>query len=216
MFEKKGEWRQIKLSDVAEIDRKVLGSSTDPDYSFRYISLSNVETGKIVGPLRKLLFSAAPSRARRVVRDGDVLISTVRPNLLGFTLINRAHEDCIASTGFAVVSSGPDLLSEYLFQYMFSRSIQAQLHALVVGSNYPAINSVDVSALRIVLPSLDEQRRIADALGTWDVATERIRALEAATLRQKRGLLQAIFSERDNPHDPGVSVPSQSLDDRAC
>ena len=102
------EWREVRLSDVADVDRESLGSATDPSLEFAYISLANVEAGRIVDPLKRLRYSQAPTRARRVLRCGDILVSTVRPNLLGFARVDAGHQRCIASTGFAAISPGGD------------------------------------------------------------------------------------------------------------
>ena len=160
------EWREVRLSDVADVDRESLGSATDRSLEFDYISLANVEAGRIVGPLKRLRYSQAPTRARRVLRCGDILVSTVRPNLLGFARVDAGHQCCIASTGFAAISPGGDLHSEYLFQYMFSRHMRSQLQSLVVGSNYPAINSADLLKLADTpassFPATDDCRDLAN------------------------------------------------------
>lgn len=106
-------WREVRLGDVASVDRHSLGSKTAPDFTFDYISLSNVEPGRIVGPLKQVIFEKAPSRARRILELGDLLISTVRPNLLGFARVTEEYQNCIASTGFAVVTPKPEADASY-------------------------------------------------------------------------------------------------------
>ena len=201
------EWREVRLSDVADVDRESLGSATDPSLEFDYISLANVEAGRIVGPLKCLRYSQAPTRARRVLRCGDILVSTVRPSLLGFARVDAGHQRCIASTGFAAVSPGGDLDSEYLFQYMFSRHMRSQLQSLVVGSNYPAINSADLLKLRILLPPLPQQRMIAEILRTWDQAIESLQVLRENALLQKSGVMQILLSGVRSPIDELVLRP---------
>ena len=187
-------WREVWLGEVAEVDRQSLGSGTEPDFEFEYISLSNVEPGRIVGPLEKLRFADAPSRAQRIVEEGDILVSTVRPNLLGFARVGIDHRQCIASTGFAVVTSKKLVDGSYLFHFLFSNHMKAQFHALVVGSNYPAINSSDVKKLRILAPSLSEQQKLAEL---FDMADREIALLKAEAddlTYQKRGLTQKLLT----------------------
>ena len=187
-------WREVRLGEVAEVDRQSLGSGTEPDFEFEYISLSNVEPGRIVGPLEKLRFADAPSRAQRIVEEGDILVSTVRPNLLGFARVGIDHRQCIASTGFAVVTSKKLVDGSYLFHFLFSNHMKAQFHALVVGSNYPAINSSDVKKLRILAPSLSEQQKLAEL---FDMADREIALLKAEAddlTYQKRGLMQKLLT----------------------
>ena len=189
-------WRDVRLGEVAEVDRLSLGSSTDPDFAFQYISLADVETGRIVGPLKSYRFADAPSRARRVIDKGDILISTVRPNLLGFAIVEDDHKDCIASTGFAVVTPRESVDRTYLFQCLFGPQLKVQFDRLVVGSNYPAINSNDVKNLRFKIPPLHVQRKIGEILRKWDEAIGYLEALRAAKLNHRSWLKQNLLTGR--------------------
>ncbi len=75
----KKEFRRLHIRDIADIDKESLGNKTSPSFKFRYISLSDVDLGEISDVLRGYQYKDAPSRARRVVSDGDILMSTVRP-----------------------------------------------------------------------------------------------------------------------------------------
>ena len=188
------DWELKKLGKVGEIDKKSLNSNTDKEYEFDYISLSDVDSDQFSIKTSKQKFKNAPSRARRIVKKGDVLLSTVRPNLEGFTIIRDEVKDLIASTGFAVITSKNELHNEYLFNFLFSNIIKRQFHKLLVGSNYPAINSSDVKNLKIPLPPLSEQKKIADCLSTWDVAIEKQNALINALTDRKKALMQQLLT----------------------
>lgn len=82
------DWERVKLRELVAIDEESLGVKTPPDYEFWYISLSDVNSGVINRDLPLFKFSDSPSRARRKVKKGDVLFSTVRPNLEGYARIN--------------------------------------------------------------------------------------------------------------------------------
>ena len=181
------------------MDRLSLGSSTDPDFAFQYISLADVETGRIAGSLKSYRFADAPSRARRVINKGDILISTVRPNLLGFALVEDDHKDCIASTGFAVVSPRESVDRTYLFQCLFGPQLKVQFDRLVVGSSYPAINSNDVKNLRFKIPPLHIQRKIGEGLRTWDKAIEKLEALLTAKRQVRNAKLSVILENQSWP-----------------
>ena len=188
------DWELKKLGKVGEIDKKSLNSNTDKEYEFDYISLSDVDSDQFSIKTSKQKFKNAPSRARRIVKKGDVLLSTVRPNLEGFTIIRDEVKDLIASTGFAVITSKNELHNEYLFNFLFSNIIKRQFHKLLVGSNYPAINSSDVKNLKIPLPPLQEQKKIADCLSTWDVAIEKQSQLINALTQRKKALMQQLLT----------------------
>jgi len=192
-FEGQG-WREVRLGDVAKVDARSLTSKTPADFEFEYISLSNVEPGRMVGSLGRTTYEDAPSRARRKVAAGDLLVSTVRPNLLGFAKVTAEYADCIASTGFAVVSPSSRADGSYLFHYLFSHHMKSQFHALVVGSNYPAINSIDVKKLRVRLPTVEEQRRIGQIFDDCETEIACLADQIEKLRTEKKALMQQLLT----------------------
>lgn len=187
------DWEVKRLGEVCDVDNDSLSNKTDPNYEFDYISLSDVDSDCIEITTTRQIFRTAPSRARRIVKRGDVIISTVRPNLQAFSLIKNEVKDLIVSTGFAVLTP-KQIKSEYLYQYVFSQPVSKQFYQLVVGSNYPAVNSSDVSHLKIAVPPLPEQHRIVSVLSLWDTAISKQTALiEKLTIR-KKGLMQQLLT----------------------
>lgn len=166
------EWEVKLIKDICEVDAKSLSAKTSPDYEFEYISLSDVGSDLFDISTSHQIFRTAPSRARRIVSKGDVVISTVRPNLQGFFLVKEDKKDLIASTGFAVLTP-TECDSQYLLSCFFSQIVSKQFYSLMVGSNYPAVNSSDVAKLKLAVPPLAEQKKIAEILGIWDEAIEK-------------------------------------------
>lgn len=187
------DWEVKHFEDVADIDKESLNGNTPKDYEFDYISLSDVDSDDFKIETTKQVFASAPSRARRIVKQGDILMSTVRPNLQGFSLIRNEVKDLIASTGFAVITA-KKCSNEYLFQYLFSSGIERQFYQLLVGSNYPAINSSDVRKLKIPLPPLPEQKAIAQVLSTADAAIHTTEKLIAQKELRKKWLMQNLLT----------------------
>ncbi len=93
-----GEWKARTMGDIAEIDPENLSGSTNPEYGFNYISLEHVDKGRLYGWTEEI-FRTAPSRARRVLRTGDVLMSTVRPNLMAHLYFQEQVRNAVCSTG---------------------------------------------------------------------------------------------------------------------
>lgn len=190
------EWIQSELSELAKINPETLGTITSRDFPFRYIDLSCVNEGRIDVPSGRITFAEAPSRARRIVAKNDILMSMVRPTLYGHALVPSSPADWIASTGFAVIRC-TGIEPAFAFHCLFGHQITSQLQRLLVGSNYPAINSSDVEQLVFTLPkSVPEQRKIADILSTWDEALETLDALIAAKARRKQALMQQLLTGR--------------------
>ncbi|MFO6420284.1 restriction endonuclease subunit S [Hylemonella sp. W303a] len=183
-----GNWGEATFADVAFIDPENLSSGTPAGFSFNYIALEGVNQGRL-DSFAELQFDSAPSRARRVLRDGDVLVSTVRPNLKSHLLLDTLLGNWIASTGFSVVRCKPKIACPgFLFALLFSEVVEQQIDALLTGSNYPAINGRDVANLAFTCPPFDEQVAIARALSDMD---EEISALESR-LTKVRALKQAM------------------------
>jgi type I restriction enzyme S subunit len=190
-------WSEMCLKDIAMIDKESLKETTLNDYKFSYISLSDVNKGSISNQLSEYNFLDAPSRARRVVRQYDVLMSTVRPNLQAFCRIQDDVKDIVASTGFAVITPKVKTDSEYIYQYLYSLEVVRQVYALVVGSNYPAINSSDLKKLKVLFPNKPVERiKIAKILSTWDKAAEKLEALIIAKQQRKKALMHQLLTGR--------------------
>ena len=163
----------------------------DLDDAFHYIDLSAVdqETKQIVAA-RELPCAEAPSRARQLVATGDVLISTVRPNLNGVAQITAEFDGATASTGFCVLR--PDatkLNASYLFQWVKSGNFVDDMVRKATGASYPAVSDRIVGDSLIPLPPLPEQRRIAAILDQ----AETLRTQRRAALVQLDSLTQSLF-----------------------
>jgi len=192
MIGKNHSFKTARIKDVAELDSETLGESTDPDFTFKYIDLSSVKGGRIGDQVESMAFAAAPGRARKLIREGDVLLGMVRPYLKPFAKVQTALDGHVASTGFAVIRAKSDVTdSEYLYQTIWSDGISKQIHQMVTGSNYPALSVGDVKDLKIPLPPLAEQRKIAEILRTWDEAIE----TAEAELKAKQELLKRAVAK---------------------
>jgi len=110
-----------------------------PDEKFTYVDLSAVDQDEkaIVGA-RELPCADAPSRARQVVNDGDVLVSTVRPNLNAVARVPAELHGATASTGFCVLRPHPKKLdSRYLFHWVRSKQFIGEMARRATGASYP-------------------------------------------------------------------------------
>lgn len=188
------EWIERVFDDVCIVDKECLPENTDSSYQFTYISLSDVERGRILPSVQHITYGA-PSRARRILHDNDVLMATVRPNLQAFAQLGKGIRDMIASTGFAVLSEKDHNSTGYIYHYLFSDHATKQINTLVSGSNYPAISSSHVKRLKIRIPvSLSEQRKIARILSTVDAVIEKTEAAIAKYKAIKQGMMRDLFT----------------------
>ncbi|MER0203433.1 MAG: restriction endonuclease subunit S [Nitrosomonas sp.] len=189
-------WVVKKLSVMADIDPENLNASVNPNYKFKYISLDDVDKG-VLRNYSDQIFETAPSRARRIVKKGDILFGTVRPNLQSHCLIKNHVEDLVCSTGFAVIRCRNNIANPpYIFSLFFAEFVEKQIQTLLAGSNYPAINSSDVRKLDIPLPQMDEQIHIAKILSNMDTEIAALEAKLAKYRHIKQGMMQNLLTGR--------------------
>ncbi len=173
-------WEVRRLKHSLGVNVAVLPEDTEPDYEFRYIDIGSVGTGELISDPKPMRFETAPSRARRVVRRGDTLVSTVRTYLKAVWHAEEDIRDVVASTGFAVLTPSPLLLPKFVGYACRSEPYTNLVTAESVGVVYPAIAEARLaSALRLCIPPLDEQRVIVRFLDHADRCIRRyIRAKE--------------------------------------
>ena len=201
-----GEWETKRLGDVAEIDPENLGSSTPPSFTFNYISLEQVEQGRLLGWSVER-FSTSPSRARRVLRSGDILVSTVRPNLQSHYFFYGGLPNPVCSTGFAVVRCNTrSAHAGYVYAHLFGSEVNRQIDRIIAGSNYPAISSGDVKRLKIPFPSLEEQTAIATVLSDMDAEIETLERRRDKARQTKQGMMQQLLTGRVRLVTPEVAA----------
>jgi len=155
-------WEMVELGDICEINKE----SEDPKNIFKdefiYVDISSVEskTGKV--DLSNILnIKDYPSRARRIFKKGDILLSSVRPNLQSFAFVDFDVENYIASTGFMVLSSNKEKIQpQYLYSILFSDTLMKQMVSKMQRGQYPSINQNDTKGLKLPLPPLDTQNEI--------------------------------------------------------
>ena len=166
--------------------RKVAGEE-----EFSYIDLSAIDQErKVIAETRSIACAEAPSRARQLVEDGDVLVSTVRPNLNGVARIYVEHHGATASTGFCVLRPAAGKLDGgYAFQWVKSPTFVNDMVSKATGASYPAVSDRIIFESKIPLPPLPEQRRIAAILDQADA----LRAKRREALAQLDSLTQSIF-----------------------
>ena len=187
---KQNTWLSLKLKYVASINDETLSEDTDPGLEIKYIDIGNVNaSGNIDTPVT-YRFENAPSRARRIVQSGDVIISTVRTYLKAIAPIENAVENLIVSTGFAVVRPQPNRLNANFCKYLLrENSFIKEVVKRSVGVSYPAINSSELGNIEIQVPPVQNQRNIATYL---DRETDHIDQLIAA----KEKLLALLEEKR--------------------
>lgn len=207
------DWDVRPLKRCVAINRNVLPESTDPAFRFRYLDIGTVGTGRLVKEPESILFEHAPSRARRIVKSGDTLVSTVRTYLRAVYFVEDSFEDCIASTGFAVLSPGEGTQPRFLGSLVQSEYFVNQVILNSIGVAYPAIAESRLAALPVALPPEREQDAIVRFLAHIDRRVNRLirakRRLIALLNEQKQAIIHRAVTRG---LDPDVRLKPSGVD----
>jgi type I restriction enzyme S subunit len=193
-------WVEALVGDLVE-PIETADPSTEPDRAFRYVDIGSIDNQRqsIEAP-KEVLGREAPSRARRRIRTGDVLFSTVRPNLKNIALVPEHLDGEFTSTGICVLRAKDGIQPGYLFRRVTSQDFIDAMTRASDGTMYPAIADRDVFTGEIALPPTAEQRRI-------------VAKLEALTARlaRARAELNRVLTLSDRLRGPTIRAALQEL-----
>ncbi|MBF0102516.1 MAG: restriction endonuclease subunit S [Desulfobacterales bacterium] len=183
-----GHWEVKRLKYQVTINDETLPETTSPDYELLYVDISSVDPTQGITKKEQMIFENAPSRARRTVKNGDTIVSTVRTYLSAISPVIEPENNLIVSTGFAVIRPRK-ICKDYLAAVIRAPYFIEEVVSRSVGVSYPAINASEIGLISIPLPPLQEQQAIAAYL---DCETGRIDALIA----KKQRLLELLAEQR--------------------
>ena len=156
-------WSLRPIKYISSCNTDVLTESTAPDYSFRYVDIGSVTYEHGITEYQDMKFENSPSRARRKVKKGDTIISTVRTYLKAIAMISD-DKDVIVSTGFAVYTPNSNINPRFLNYSCKSEGFVQEIEKYSYGIAYPAINTNLLNRICIAYPQYRNQKLIADFL----------------------------------------------------
>ena len=187
------DWQYEKLGDISSsLLIEKAKKRFNPNDVIRYIDISSIDNinQRLIGTTSFKMLDA-PSRAQQKVEYGDILISTVRPNLRNIAIVNDDASNLVASSGFCVLRINDAALRRYIFYYVVSNKFTAYLGKLTNGANYPAVKETDVRKAFIPIPPKSTQLSIVSEL---DKLNELIQ-IKKEQLKDYDTLAQSIFYE---------------------
>ncbi|MDR6262074.1 type I restriction enzyme S subunit [Klebsiella sp. SORGH_AS 826] len=189
-------WSWVSLSTVGHT-----WGQKKPLNSFNYIDVSSIDnkTGVVSHSSQVISASAAPSRARKVVKKGTLIYSTVRPYLLNIAIIDRDFEfEPIASTAFAIIHPWEGILGRYLYFYLRSPIFVMYVESVQTGMAYPAISDEKFYSGVVPLPPTEEQSRIVakvdELMALCDKLDEQLQSRRTLQNALRQSTMQAIAS----------------------
>ncbi len=187
------DWEYKKLEDISSsVLIEKAKKRFSPNDVIRYIDISSIDNiNQCLTGTTSFKMLDAPSRAQQKVEYGDILISTVRPNLRNIAIVNDDATNLVASSGFCVLRINDAALRRYIFYYVVSNKFTAYLEKLTNGANYPAVKETDVRKALIPIPPKPTQLSIVTEL---DKLNGLIR-IKKEQLKDYDTLAQSIFYE---------------------
>lgn len=193
-------WQLAHIGDCVEKVTSWNPMKSEDEAPFLYIDLSSVDKDKkelVRNAISKVLPSDAPSRARQLVKSGDVLVATVRPNLNGVAIVSEQYDGATASTGYCVLRpEGNSLDSKYLYYWVQSQAFISDMMRKATGANYPAVSDKIVKESIIPLPPLETQKQIAAILEKADQLRKDCQQME----QELNNLAQSVFMDMFGKH----------------
>lgn len=191
------------IDEIANLNEFTYNPTTT-NKNYKYVDISSVSNGNI-NYSSIIKGTEAPSRARRIAKKDSVLISTVRPNLRAFAYVEDEVEDSIYSTGFAILRTKDKmtLLPRYLY-YMFMNYefTMMQIKAMMPKGMYPSINANNIKSIRIPLPPIDIQKKIAAECKKVDEESKKAEK----DIFASNAALEAIFNSPSTTKDSILSL----------
>lgn len=173
------EWKVRTIGDVCSKNTGIRNPSDFANGYFQYVDISSIDniTG-VITTARTILNIDAPSRARKVIKSNDVLVSTVRPNLNAVAVVPNELDDQICSTGFCVLRVSSETSNHhYIYAITRSKYFIETMTKKTQGASYPAISDRDIFNFTIPLPPLPLQLEFAKLVE--DIEAEKARQTES-------------------------------------
>ena len=210
-------WTADRLDTITFLNPEQI-TDCYPHSEIAYLDISNVAEG-VVGKPAILSLTEAPSRAKRIVRPNDTILSTVRPGNRAYAFMREAPDNLIVSTGFVVLRAKPSATDARFVYYLSTSDPIINYLASIAEEKtaYPSVNPGDIAECVVPIPPISEQRAIAHILGTLDDKIELNRRMNETLEAMARALFKSWFVDFDpvrakaEGHDPGLPKPIADL-----
>ena len=181
-------WEKKKLGEVGLPISNIRNDFTKDEIYYIDIGSIDNEINEVVS-VTKYPLDERPSRAQQILNKGDVLFSTVRPNLRNIAI--NQEDGLIGSTGFYVIRTRENIKNKFLFRLLLSDSITNDFESMVSGANYPSLRKTDLDDYEIILPPLSLQVKFAEMVEN----IEKQKARAKAEIEQGEAVFQALLQE---------------------
>ncbi|WP_144561372.1 restriction endonuclease subunit S [Bacillus mycoides] len=184
-------WKVCSLDTVAEINSRTIKKECSFN-TIRYVDISSVGEG-VLNQITDYNLEDAPSRAKRLVKTGDIIWSTVRPNRKSYLYIHDPEENLVVSTGFAVITP-KSLPASYLYSYLTTATFVEYLVSKAEGSAYPAVNAQTFKSSKVLIPEKNILNKYDEIIKNYRIMIAKLQKQNQDLVKIKDYLLPRLFS----------------------
>jgi len=198
------DWQVKLIGEIVDINKSSISKNDDKEQMIRYVDIKSVDRGRLT-EAREMKLADAPSRAKRKVKLGDTIISTVRPNLEHYYLFRDAITNEIVSTGYAVVSPNKELIDyKYLYYFLTTNIFTKFLTQTAEGHAgvYPSFKPSLISSSEILYPPIIEQKAIGKILSLLDQKIELNHQMNETLEQMAQAIFKSWFVDFEPFRDP--------------
>ncbi|MDW8844576.1 restriction endonuclease subunit S [Erwinia sp. MMLR14_017] len=188
-------WEWVRISEIGHD----WGQKT-PDRQFTYIDVGSINKKLgIINEPEIVQANDAPSRARKIVKKGTVVYSTVRPYLLNIAMIAKEFDpEPVASTAFAIIHPFRGVFSKYIYYYLRSSTFITYVEGCQTGIAYPAINDKQFFTGLIAIPPSNEQDLIVNKVGELMALCDQLEQQSLTSLEAHSQLVETLLATLTN------------------
>ncbi|MFT6036829.1 MAG: type I restriction enzyme S subunit [Marivirga sp.] len=181
-------WEKVELKKLLENVKKITKDCRL--LTIKYVDISSIDNKNFqITSTTDYKIEDRPSRAQQILKTGDILLSTVRPNLKNIAI--NCIDGYIASTGFSVCRTNDKLSNRYLFETLKSDSVTNYFVGITAGANYPAIKTSDVNKFMLALPPIILQNQFAERI----TLIEEQKAISQKSLERSEELFNSLLQK---------------------
>lgn len=188
------EWEKKKLGDIGNVISGGTPSSSNEEYwngNIDWFTPSEIGKTKFVSEsIRKITVKGLNNSSAKLLPKGTILLSSRATIGEKSILLNSAT----TNQGFQSIITNNKVVNEFIYYYI--DTLKNELIRQSSGSTFLEISNTMVKKLKIYIPLLEEQQKIADFLSTVDKKIENINDTIENLEQQKKGLIQQIFNQK--------------------
>lgn len=156
-----------KLSDYLKETKNIKWNDKEV---FTYIDLSSIDReNNSILETTLVNKNNAPSRARQLIKEKDILFGTTRPLLKRYYFVEEEYDGQLCSTGFCVLRADEEkILPKWIYYNIMTSKFLEFVNINEKGTSYPSISDSIIKEFKIPVPPIPVQEHVVSILDKFD------------------------------------------------